>query len=101
MKTTLAVTNVNALPSKKPGIDGSKAGSQSRQRCAQSCQEDRILKMAISGEGKPDFNDYDKYSCDGRPQSCDQKRSRHDCDRLHDDCSQSRCLQQCSDSVMN
>jgi len=27
-KTTLAVTKVNALPSKKPGIDGTKAGSR-------------------------------------------------------------------------
>jgi hypothetical protein len=101
MKTILAVVNVNALPSKKPGIDGSKAGPQSRQRCAQSCEEDSIFQMASSGEGKPDFDDYDKHSRYGRPQSYDQKRSRPDCDRLQDDCLQSRCPQQCGDPVTN
>src|SRR5258708_21152048 len=63
----LSISNVDALPSKKAGIDGPGARSEHGQGGTEGSQQDTAPRIMGMREGAPNLNDCQKYSRDGRP----------------------------------
>jgi hypothetical protein len=63
----LSISNVNALPSKKSGIDGPGARSEHGQGGTEGSQQDKAPRIMGMRESAPNFNDRQEYSRDGRP----------------------------------
>ena len=63
----LSILNVDALPSKKAGIDRPGARSEHGQGGTEGSQQDIAPRIMGMREGAPNLNDCQKYSRDGRP----------------------------------
>jgi hypothetical protein len=62
-----SISRVDALPSKKAGIDGPGARSEHGQGGTEGSQQDIAPRIMGMREGAPNLNDCQKYSRDGRP----------------------------------
>ena|ERR1700690_3096346 len=63
----LSISNVDALPSEKAGIDRPGARSEHGQGGTDGSQQDIAPRITGMREGAPNLNDCQNYSRDGRP----------------------------------
>src|SRR4029077_14547450 len=68
----LPISNVDALPSKKAGIDGPSARSEHGQGGTEGSQQDIAPRIMGMRESAPYLNDCQKCPRDRRPQTCEQ-----------------------------